>query len=376
MGAELSCAEGSEPDEGQLLSQLIQLLSTRPHHTLLLSDLSVLLPSNLRKLADSRGGIRAWLKSWPAIIQVSGEPGRESATLTLQERGEQTLQLAQPRAPDACGADGPPPEAAAAGGAVGAVPEQAPKRAEAPPFDEEADGECAVQLRGLPYRATVEDVRSFLGEFAASLVPENAVHLVLNRDGRPSGFARVHFASPEAARLCRDGTHLRCMEDRYVEVFLYSERPSRGRKARNEDGSAIPGDAAAGGAADATGVTKEQVVKEVRMAMAEPKNRHQLLSMLGVALSQGARAYLRQIDQGLKHFLAQFPSEFSVDGGKGCEYVTYRPVQVTDGDGPVPNYTPIQLSEALAPPAHLVSHDAYAGPAERTTGKSPAAPRR
>jgi hypothetical protein len=51
--------------------------------------------------------------------------------------------------------------------------------------------------------------------------------------------------------------------------------------------------------------------------------------MLGVALSQGARSYLKQMDQGLKHFLSQFPNEFSVDGGKGCEYVTYTPTQLS-----------------------------------------------
>merc|ERR1719183_3462886 len=72
----------------------------------------------------------------------------------------------------------------------------------------------------------------FLGPHAANLSGEVPIFLVLNRDGRPSGFARVLFMSPETARRCRDELHLRSMEDRYVEVFLYSERPTRGRQRR------------------------------------------------------------------------------------------------------------------------------------------------
>ena len=84
-----------------------------------------------------------------------------------------------------------------------------------------------VQLRGLPYWATVEDVRSFLGDFVAQLVENDPVHLVLNRDGRPAGFARVQFMTPKAAKQCRDDMHMRLMDDRYVDIFLYTERPSR-----------------------------------------------------------------------------------------------------------------------------------------------------
>merc|ERR1719478_924692 len=58
------------------------------------------------------------------------------------------------------------------------------------------------------------------------------------------------------------------------------------------------------------------------------QNRRSLLSMLGAALSPGARSYLKQGDQGLKQFLAQFPAEFSVDGWKGSEYVSYTPTQL------------------------------------------------
>eukprot|EP00435_Cladocopium_sp_Y103_P021451 s3007_g5.t1 len=39
----------------------------------------------------------------------------------------------------------------------------------------------------------------------------------------------------------------------------------------------------------------------------------------------GARAYLKQMDQGLKHFLANYQTEFVIEGNKGCEYVAYVP---------------------------------------------------
>lgn len=200
-------------------------------------------------------------------------------------------------------------------------------------FDEETDGQSALQLRGLPYRATVEDVAAFLGEHAANLAGEPPIFLVLNRDGRPSGFARVSFTSPEAAKRCRDDLHCQMMDDRYVEVFLYAERPSRGRQRRGLQEEGVLAEAGRGPpactAAEAAGVTREQVVRECRSQMAEPKKRCMLLSMLGVALSPGARSYVKQMD-GLKHFLAQFSSEFSVEGSKGSEFVTYTPMQLSE----------------------------------------------
>jgi len=165
-------------------------------------------------------------------------------------------------------------------------------------------------------------------------------------------------------------------------VFLYSERPSKGRQRRggHEDGTAAPGDAVRlTAAADVSGMTRDQVVWEVRQQMADPKARRQLLSMLGVALSPSARSYLKQMDQGLKHFLGQFPNEFSVDGGKGCEYVTYAPAQLSlsaaiDGfDGAEaagePKERRLNASPKSMPPAHLAQSPAgTGGPASATRG--------
>lgn len=53
-----------------------------------------------------------------------------------------------------------------------------------------------------------------------------------------------------------------------------------------------------------------------------------LLSTLGALLSPEGRAFLRRTDQGLKHFLSQYPEEFVVEGAKGCEAVGLRGVGI------------------------------------------------
>lgn len=375
MGEALSTPDGPEgqaqaagaldpANESVLMSQLIKLLQSRERQSLLLSDLGALLPGLVRQRVKDQGGLRSWLQRYPSLFSVVGQPGKESVTLVLgASPQEATL-------PDAYMAGGDIAEAAIGANADGD---------EANPEDD-IDSLSAVQLRGLPYRATLEDLVTFLAEHSSDLAENNAVQLVQNRDGRPSGFARVQFTSPESAKKCVADLHLRSMDDRYVEVFLYSERPSKGRQRRggHEDGTAAPGDAVRlTAAADVSGMTRDQVVWEVRQQMADPKARRQLLSMLGVALSPNARSYLKQMDQGLKHFLGQFPTEFSVDGGKGCEYVTYTPAQLSlsaaiDGfDGAEAAGEPKERRLNASPkstPAHLAQSPAGTGPASATRG--------
>jgi len=382
MGEAVSVPEGASGDanEGVLLSQLIQLLSQRPRHQMLIADLSALLSASLRQRAKEQGGMRSWLERYGSLFVISGAAGKEAVTLILGgNTAQQSVQpvtqalstteaapvcadasagmpitIDQPHSlPDECHVPGDNEQdawdyAAAYRAAVQdvvfneaahhdmveAYEDQMMHHGTMPGgafFDEEQEGQNALQLRGLPYKATAEDIRDFLGPHVANLTAgENSIYMVLNRDGRPSGFARVLFVSPDAAKKCRDDLHLRSMDDRYVEVFLYSERPSRGRQRRGGPDEGVTPGALEGSAqaiaAMAAGVTKEMVVAECRAQMADPRRRRLLLSMLGVALSNGSRAYLKQMDQGLKLFLAQYPVEFSVEGSKGSEYVTYVPM--------------------------------------------------
>jgi len=143
----------------------------------------------------------------------------------------------------------------------------------------------------------------------------------------------VQFNSPEAARAARDELHMQVIEvsgsdpataagqRRYVEVFLFLERPYKLKTCR----TMIAGGIEAEGTKDADSSSKDQIIAECRTHMASPGNHQLLLSMLGVALSQDARLYLKTSDQGLKQLLSQQIGEFIVKGPKGCEYVTYAP---------------------------------------------------
>jgi len=326
---------GGEPGSGQLqepalLAQLVQLLGQRPRHSLLLSDLGALLPGPLRHGVKEKGGLRSWLQKYPELFQVSGHPGKESVTLLLGMTGDRT----------AAGSTGANAARQPNKAAVEATGADAGAAGQSKKDDEDEENEAAVQMRGLPYRATVSDVKRFLGVHLRSLKDEASIQLVANRDGRPSGFARVQFDSPASAKAARDGLHMQVMEiantspgstggtgsgaqDRYVEVFLYSERPNKLRIKRLTGGGATG--ISEEEAAEASKVSKEQVVSECREHMMSPGKGQLLLSMLGVALSDGARLYLKKTDQGLKQFLAQYPHEFTVDGVKGRECVSYLP---------------------------------------------------
>lgn len=367
MGAALSASNpGALPHEDVLVAQLIQILGQRPQNTLLLLDLEALLDARLRQQAKENGGLSAWLKRYSSHFLVAGPAGQERVSLS---------QFAiQPVRTDhaAEGTRTPPrlsrediitPVKSAMGGLAnaGCTDDQVCPGADVGgkgSFDELMDEQSALQMRGLPYRATVADIRNFLAEHASNLVEENPIHLVLNRDGRPSGFARVQFDSPEAARACRDATHLRSMEDRYVEVFLYSDRPRVRNRPVSKDNECTP---VKEPAASDCAVSREQVIRECREVMADPNDpthgRRMLLSMLGVELSPGARSKVKQMDNGLKHLLAQHPDEFAVVGSKGCEHVTYTPSPPRNYPlfhEPPKEIMPIQLSEVLplpSPPA-------------------------
>jgi len=211
-------------------------------------------------------------------------------------------------------------------------------------FDDDSSDEqdrAVVQLRGLPYKATEDDVQKFLGTHCANLKDGSAIELLLGRDGRPSGFARVQFSCPTTARAACHDLHERVMNiddasggatassrHRYVEVFLYCEHPGKLRFKKNsaQNGLSVDGqDVDLALEAEVAKITPDQIASEVRRYMAQEEKGELLLSMLGVALSPAARLYLRKNDRGVKRFLAQYPNEFVISGEKGRERITYMP---------------------------------------------------
>jgi len=71
-----------------------------------------------------------------------------------------------------------------------------------------------IRMRGLPFRATTDDVFRFFMGF--QIMPGGIV--IGQRDGRPSGEAWVTFASPQEAQRAL-GMNNKNMGSRYVELF-------------------------------------------------------------------------------------------------------------------------------------------------------------
>ncbi|XP_054267187.1 heterogeneous nuclear ribonucleoprotein H2-like [Macrosteles quadrilineatus] len=76
---------------------------------------------------------------------------------------------------------------------------------------------CVVKLRGLPWTATVDDVVNFFDDCNIKN-GTMGVHLVITKEGRPSGVAYVDLESQDDVELAykKDGQYL---GERYIEVF-------------------------------------------------------------------------------------------------------------------------------------------------------------
>jgi len=394
VGEEGSAREAEAvPSESEILSRLVISLGQRPGRCMPLSKIREQLPPSLRRMAEDVDCVSKWAQRFPGLLEVSGPPGEEQIALLLG------------RPPRSNESDSPVPGAAANGAAAGLAsspdkgggpPPAAAAPAPPPPpalpdaavteptgtaaleamsrggggvgarGEDDPMNPATVQLRGLPFRATVAEIRAFLGDHAAYLdhagylaAGEPAIRLLLNRDGRPSGFARVQFTSPEAAMACRASLHRQQMGDRYVEVLLCSERAggkARHRRIGTTGEGGAPAEVSGTGAgegtavcgADGTGadaVERERVLRECREHMVMPGRQQLLLSMLGIALSPPARNYLRRSTIGLKHFLARYPNEFRVEGPKGCERVVWCPAGVL---APLPSASGESFEAALA----------------------------
>lgn len=344
---------GAMPKETEVLTRLLLSLGQCPGNTMAVAQIQEKLPPTLRRMAEDTESICRWLRKFPGLLEVRGPAGQEQVVLTvgvLPQAGAAPAAVAAP-APEELEIRGHrwefrEQERLAAPTSVALVASQQPaEQVGLPPGPVPAsrqsgnvgalaedhretheDNPSTLQLRGLPFRATIVDIKTFLGEHCAGLAPtEPAIRLLLNRDGRPSGFARVHFASPQGAQACREALHRKQMGDRYVEVLACADRAGKMRQRKSAEIDSMAGTASGGGVGDGAAdyAERERVLQECRDHMRMPGRNQLLLSMLGIALSQPARAFLRRANLGLKHFLARSPHEFRVEGPKGCERVIW-----------------------------------------------------
>jgi len=166
-----------------------------------------------------------------------------------------------------------------------------------------------VKLRGLPFSAVEEEVQRFVeAQLLANAVNCEGrgwprVQLLRNRDGRASGFAHVHFARDEDVDRGQRALHLSVFGDRYVEAFI---RKSPGPVPPRMHSAAEAG-----------------IVVEVAAFLGQRPDGSALLSEIGVALSEDARAALRNCG-GLKQVVEASPA-FCLSGTRGAEQVRLAP---------------------------------------------------
>ncbi|XP_028114279.1 epithelial splicing regulatory protein 1-like isoform X1 [Camellia sinensis] len=100
-------------------------------------------------------------------------------------------------------------------------------------FDEGKDADewtGVLRMRGLPFSASKDDILDFFKDF---MLLEDAIHLISNPEGRPTGEAFVDFASAEASKAAM-AKDRKTLGSRYIELFPSSaeelnEAVSRGR---------------------------------------------------------------------------------------------------------------------------------------------------
>ena len=61
-----------------------------------------------------------------------------------------------------------------------------------------------MQLRGIGFGTTIDEVWALVGKHTIDLVTEDPVRLIPLRDGSASGVAHVAFVTLDSARRCRD----------------------------------------------------------------------------------------------------------------------------------------------------------------------------
>ncbi|XP_064632255.1 heterogeneous nuclear ribonucleoprotein H3-like isoform X2 [Lineus longissimus] len=81
----------------------------------------------------------------------------------------------------------------------------------------DSDSPTIVRLRGLPWNASKADIIEFFPDCEIE-GGEDGIHLMTNREGRPSGEAYVNMSSPDDLTKAKE-KHNKHMGKRYIEVF-------------------------------------------------------------------------------------------------------------------------------------------------------------
>jgi hypothetical protein len=408
MSFPLMTSASQSSTEANLMSQLIVVLGQRPGGSATLADLSTMLSAHSQQFLNEVGGMKAWLERYAFLFVVSGDV----VTLGLAAMQQQPLVAApmgvsvqQPTSsvaessPQAWWSPVPqinpmaaapciaaPPSCTAAGNTCSgqSASSQLPGTSSssvvptppvATPTAENIEQQSAVQLRGLPFQATMSDINAFLQDFSQFLKGDSPIQILFNRSGRPSGFAQVQFDSPETAVKACASLH-RCMmtiegdqgsgaRERYIEVFLACEmRPKSnsklhaveaggGDRKRSDDS---PDSLSSGG----SGVTPQQIVQECRNYMVTCEAGLVLLSTLGAAIPETSKAYLKKTGRGLKQLILQHPQEFAVVGAKGQERICYSPASpqrgqdfsMAESSSDLSQHTPIKACQVVVGQEH------------------------
>jgi len=70
-----------------------------------------------------------------------------------------------------------------------------------PEFDFEDDQQCCLLIKGMPYRATEEEVTDFFKDFKTK---EDSLQWGEGEDGRRNGFACIAFEDDDEADRCKE----------------------------------------------------------------------------------------------------------------------------------------------------------------------------
>lgn len=84
------------------------------------------------------------------------------------------------------------------------------------PLNNNLDG-CIVSLANVPYKAGMEDIMDFFGDF--NIHPDDIMRR-FNEEGKPTGDARVRFNSPAEARRAAEQMDSRRIMTRPIRLTI------------------------------------------------------------------------------------------------------------------------------------------------------------